>query len=191
MADSTTKDIIVWGGAAVLLWYLYEQGYLASWTGLTALAPTPTSTVSTTTTAPVTTTTSSPSLPTPPTTTPAAPTPPATPTPAASLTVADAATYPYSSAVTAAQMNSINAQLQTELGAGQIPTINGDSVLAYMLGWGGAAGGASKTVLGDTYTFDGTNWNLQSSAALAGLGRFGNRVPAKAIHTRGQYRFVN
>ena len=99
MADSSTKEIIVWGGAAVLLWYLYENGYLAAWTGIASLAPAPATTpVSGTMTTPVPS--SPPATSTTPTTTPTTPTTTTatttTPTPPASsgLTVADAAQYP-------------------------------------------------------------------------------------------------
>jgi hypothetical protein len=99
-----------------------------------------------------------------PSTTPAAPATPAPSTPAAVLTAADAATFPYSSAITADQMNSISATINQQIQAGQIPTIAGGSVLAYMLGWGGLPSGTSKTVSGETYLFDGSNWNLQPAA---------------------------
>ena len=108
------------------------------------------------------------------------------------LTVADAATYPYSSAITAAQMTAINAALQTELQGGQIPTIAGNSVLAYMLGWGGASAGATQTVLGDSYSFDGTNWHLTSGGmghlSAAALVMKSSRVPLRLIHGGPRYR---
>lgn len=80
------------------------------------------------------------------------------------LTAADAAVFPYSGSVTAAQMNAISSTLQSQIAAGQIPQIAGNSVLAYMLGWGGLAAGTSKTTSGETYVFDGTNWNLGAVA---------------------------
>jgi hypothetical protein len=104
------------------------------------------------------------------------------------LSVADAAVFPYSGSVTSAQINAIHDQLVTELQGGQIPQIAGGSVLAYMLGWGGAAAGAVQTVLGDTYKFDGSNWNLASAASSAGSGIgafFGNRVPTVGVHGMG------
>jgi hypothetical protein len=57
-------------------------------------------------------------------------------------------------------MNAISATLQGQIATGQIPLIAGNSVLAYMLGWGGAQLGAQQTAKGETYQFDGTNWNL-------------------------------
>lgn len=81
------------------------------------------------------------------------------------LTAADAAQYPYSGTVTSDQMNSISQTLMPQLKAGQIPTIGGGSVLAYMLGWGGLPAGTSKTVSGETYVYDGSNWNLQPAMA--------------------------
>jgi hypothetical protein len=81
------------------------------------------------------------------------------------LTAADAATFPYSGSVTSAQMNAISGTLDPQIQAGQIPQIAGGSVLAYMLGWGNASAGQSQTVYGETYTFDGTNWNLQPASA--------------------------
>lgn len=90
-----------------------------------------------------------------------------TQTGATGLTAADAATYPYSGAVTSDQMSSISQTLMPQLKAGQIPSIGGESVLAYMLGWGGLPAGTSKTVSGETYMYDGTNWNLQPAMAAA------------------------
>lgn len=77
------------------------------------------------------------------------------------LTVQNAATVPWSSAL-APQIAGIQSQLNQAFAGGQIPTIGGGSVLAYMLGWGGAASGSVQTVSGETYKFDGTNWTLQA-----------------------------
>lgn len=77
------------------------------------------------------------------------------------LTAADAATFPYSGSVTPDQMNAIGATINQQIAAGQIPSIAGGSVLAYMLGWGGLPAGTSKTASLETYTFDGSNWILQ------------------------------
>jgi hypothetical protein len=108
---------------------------------------------------------------------------------AAVLTVQDAATFPYSSAVTAAQMNAINAALQTEIQAAQVPVIAGDSVLAFMLGWGGQPSGAMETVLGENYSYDGSNWHLVEGG-VSGLGSLrASRVPLGSIHGGIGYRF--
>jgi hypothetical protein len=84
------------------------------------------------------------------------------------LTVADAAVLPYNSAITAAQMVSVQAGLDSALSSGTISQIAGNSVLAFMLGWGGLPAQTSRTSSGQTYIFDGTNWNLQA-AGTAGL----------------------
>jgi hypothetical protein len=192
MAQDQTKTLIIVGIAAIGAWYLYEQGYLYQWTGIASLLPSGAATPPVTTTAastPLTstpvTTTSVPVSSTPPSAPPAQ----APPAPAQVLSVADAAVFPYSSSVTSAQINSIHDQLVTELQGGQIPQIGGGSVLAYMLGWGGAASGATQTVLGDTYKFDGSNWNLVGSAGGAGTSGigmfFGNRVPTMGVHGMG------
>ena len=101
------------------------------------------------------------------TTTPGSPGVPATAA-NTTLTLADAAVLPYNSAITAAQMQGVQAQLNTNLQTGLIPQITGNSVLAFMLGWGGLPSGTSRSTLGETYIFDGTNWNLQA-AGTAGL----------------------
>jgi hypothetical protein len=157
--------ILLIGGAAYLVWNYFSAASAAA----AAPAPTPSPTP-TPTPAPSTTTTSPP---------PAVNTPPLTSqvnAPAA-LTVADAATYPYSSSIPAATIAALNPQLSTNLAGGQIPVIAGNSVLAYMLGWGGQASGATETTAAatggnETYTFDGTNWNYQGSgvSGLFGLG---------------------
>jgi hypothetical protein len=85
----------------------------------------------------------------------------------APLTAADAAVYPYSTAVTAAQINAINAQLVSALQAGQIPVIAENSVLNYMLGWGVGASGATKSLYGYAYVSDGANWHMQAAAPAA------------------------
>ena len=82
------------------------------------------------------------------------------------LTVADAATLPYNSAITAAQMSGVSSQLNANIQSGTIPQILGNSVLAFMLGWGAQAANTSKTIFGQTYIFDGTNWNLTSPLGL-------------------------
>jgi len=100
------------------------------------------------------------------------------------LTAADAATYPYSSAITSDQMKAISGTLNAQIQAGQIPQIAGGSVLAYMLGWGGASPGATKTQSGETYAYDGANWNLQqapSSAAAMTTASTPAVVSAKAL----------
>ena len=74
--------------------------------------------------------------------------------------MADAATLPYNSAITAAQMSGVSSQLNANIQSGTIPQILGNSVLAFMLGWGAQAANTSKTIFGQTYIFDGTNWNL-------------------------------
>lgn len=84
------------------------------------------------------------------------------------LTVADAAQFAYSSSLPGSCITGLNPQLSTNLGQGQIQQINGNSVLAYMLGWGGATAGQTQTTGGDTYTFDGTNWNLQPASGVSG-----------------------
>ena len=78
-------------------------------------------------------------------------------------------------------MQAINAQVDQELQAGQVPQIGGNSVLAYMLSWGGATKGATKTVYGLLYTFDGTNWNL-NGAGVSGLGTILNN-PGTDLYT--------
>jgi len=106
------------------------------------------------------------------------------------LTVQDAATFPYSPAISAAQIQTIHDQLVTELQASDIPVIAGNSVLAFMLGWGGQAAGVTESVLGENYSFDGANWNLQPSAGGAGMSAFrASRVPLGFVHGRGDYRF--
>jgi hypothetical protein len=108
-----------------------------------------------------------------PAVTPTAPTTPTTPSPTGqsaatqSLTAQDANTFLYTSSVTPAQMQALSGQLNQEIQAGQVQQILGTSVLAYMLGWGGASAGQSKSTQGQTYTFDGTNWNLQAPAPAA------------------------
>ena len=88
------------------------------------------------------------------------------------LTVADAATLPYNSAITAAQMQAINAGIDAAIQAGTVPMIGGNSVLAFMLGWGSQVAKSSRTISGQTYIFDGTNWNLQP-AGTAGMSGYG------------------
>lgn len=104
------------------------------------------------------------------------------PTPPPSLSVADAAVFPYSSSVTAVQMQNIHDALVTELQGGQIPTIAGNSVLAYMLGWGGVPAGTSRTTVGDTYVYDGANWNLQTWLPKKGLSAYMTTGPRLMTH---------
>jgi nucleoid-associated protein YgaU len=64
--------------------------------------------------------------------------------------------------VTSGNMDDIHDQLVSMIQNGQVPTIDGGSVTAYMLGWGSSGG--TQTVLGQTYNFDGSNWQLQTAA---------------------------
>lgn len=64
-------------------------------------------------------------------------------------------------------MAPINAQVASQLKTGQITTISPTSVLAYELGWGEATKDASKSVYGFTYTFDGSNWTLETTQRAA------------------------
>jgi hypothetical protein len=155
--------ILLIGGAAYLVWNYFSA---ASAAAAAPPAPSPT---------PTPTPTPSPT-PTPPVTTQTNPTMPPT-SGVAALTVADAATYPYSSSIPAATIQALNPQLASNLAGGQIATIAGNSVLAYMLGWGGQAAGATETTAAATggneiYTYDGTNWNYKASgvSGLFGLG---------------------
>jgi hypothetical protein len=177
MADnSKTETLIILAGAAIGLWYLYEEGYLYSWTGIAALYPgtlpttTPTTTSTTTTSAPSTTTTSTGTT---------------TPTQPLTLTAQDAAQVPYSSSITAAEMDSIQSTLDQELSSGSIPQILGTSVLAYMLGWGGGTSGETQSTSGYTYKFDGTNWNLTGPSSGVSGRSIGGLVPAWGIHGMG------
>jgi hypothetical protein len=139
------QPILILGGLGVLGYFAYTQGWLAGFLpGASSPAGIP------------------PGGAVSPVVPPGVTVPPATPPP--TLTAADAAAYPYSGSVTPDQMKAIGATLNPQIAAGQIPQIAGGSVLAYMLGWGGASTGASKTTSGETYTFDGANWNLQASA---------------------------
>lgn len=100
--------------------------------------------------------------------TPGAPPPPPPPAPktaASNLTAAQLATTAFTSAQTSQFSTALNNAVDALLQAGSIQTINGNSDLAYMLGWGGAAKGVTQSVYGHTYTFDGTNWQLTSTAA--------------------------
>lgn len=206
MGDVMAKDdmmpLFLIAGAGALAYILYENGTLASWFpslfGTAAVtAPASTGSAPISTSVPVTATPTSPapvtSVPMVPVSAPpAAIISPPVQSAANQLTVADAAQYPYSAGITAAQMNAIQAQLVTELQGGQIPSIAGDSVLAYMLGWGGQSMGKMESVAGETYTFDGTDWNLivqgppKTGASLTGLSA--SRVPLGMIHHR-DYRF--
>jgi hypothetical protein len=89
------------------------------------------------------------------------------------VTALTASTTPYDTTVSQGNMTSIHDQLVSMIQAGQVPAIDGNSVTAYMLGWGGAASGSSQTILGQTYNFDGINWDLQQQAPLV-------PVPAEA-----------
>jgi hypothetical protein len=128
------QKLLILGGLGVLGYFAYTQGWFSQFLGVASSAPSGG----------------------------AGGTQPATQQPV--LTAADAAVFPYSGSVTAAQMNAISSTLQSQIAAGQIPQIAGNSVLAYMLGWGGLPTGTSKTASGETYVFDGTNWNLQTGA---------------------------
>jgi hypothetical protein len=199
MAKDDMTGLLLLGGVAAAGYLLYTNGTLQSW------FPSLFATTPATTPAP-----SPPAATTPPATTAnSQSTQPANSPSAPALTVQDAATFPYSSAVTAAQMQAIHDQLVTEFDAGQIPQIAGDSVLAYMLSWGGQPNGATETIAGETYTFDGTNWNLSTGVVgtavssgsvtdpivgrpvlgISGLGRSQNRVPLGLIHGPRDYRF--
>ena len=191
--------LLLLAGAAAAAYILYENGTLQSWfPSLFGATPVPaTASAPTTTSAPVSTP-SAPAITAPAQITsggtmipaPSVPIAPVTPpptSPAQVLTVADAAQFPFSSAISAAQMNAIDSQLQSELSTGIIPTINGDSVLAYMLGWGAQKVGATETVLGHTYAFDGTNWNLGKTPVAKGV-HGATRIPMGMIHSR-DYRF--
>jgi hypothetical protein len=173
MAEDSTKTLIILGIAAVGAWYLYEQGYLYQWTGMASLYPgTLPSTTPTTTTAPTTTSTPGGTAAT-------------TTQCGGGLTPQDAATLEYNSSITAEDMDCVQATLDQELSAGSITQILGTSVLAYMLGWGGAKAGATQSTSGWTYKFDGTNWNIQSSGT-SGIGMFaGYRIPARGVHGMG------
>jgi hypothetical protein len=116
-----------------------------------------------------------------------------TPLPAGStLNVADAATYPYSSSIPASVIQGLNPQLANNLDASQIPQINGNSVLAFMLGWGaGEPVGTNHTVPNTSlvYAFDGTNWNLQTVQSAGGFSGFhASRVSLGMIHGGLGYR---
>jgi hypothetical protein len=89
------------------------------------------------------------------------------------LTVADAAVLPYNSAITSAQMQAINAGIDAAIQSGSVPQIAGNSVLAFMLGWGGLPAQTSRTTSGQTYIFDGTNWNLQAAGTAGLTGYYG------------------
>lgn len=91
----------------------------------------------------------------------------------AQLTAADAASFPYSGSVTAAMIQAIDSGVISALNAGQIPTIGGGSVLAYMLGWGGASPGQVKSAGGYNYSYDGANWQLQGAVSSGGGGTSG------------------
>jgi hypothetical protein len=189
-ADS--KGLLIFGGVAAGLYFLYE--YLSSSCpgssaglcpiyndifGTTAAAtsappqtpaPTPLTAAQQAAVTAASQQTSPPQSTTNPTPiTQVAVTPPVQSPAAQVLTAQDADSFAYISSITPAQMQAINTQVDAELQAGQVPQIGGNSVLAYMLSWGGAAQGTIKTVYGLTYNFDGTNWNLQT----ANLGRLG------------------
>lgn len=145
MADN--KSVLILAGLGVAGYFAYTQGWLSNLFPTAAAGGVP------------------PSGATPPVgtgagagTTPAAPAAPV-------LTAADAATLPYSSSITADQLTAISPTLTAQIGAGIIPYIAGNSVLAYMLSWGGAKAGDTKTASGQQYVFDGVNWNLKPTAA--------------------------
>ncbi len=166
------EKLIIAAGAAIGLWYLYEQGYLYQWTGIAALYPgtLPTSAPTTTTTTTGGTTASTTQC-------------------GGGLTPQDAATLEYNSSITAEDMDCVQATLDQELSSGSITQILGTSVLAYMLGWGGASAGQTQSTSGYTYKFDGTNWNLQGSSGTSGLGFFASgRVPMRGVHGMGYAR---
>lgn len=108
--------------------------------------------------------------------------PPTPASTAATLSVQNAATLPYNSAITSAQMQAINSAVDQNIQGGQVPVIAGNSVLSFMLGWGGASAGASKQAFGETYNFDGTNWNLQpaGTAGMQGYRGMGARSMTRA-----------
>ena len=169
MPKDDITGILIIGGIAAAGYFLYKNGNLQQWfpslfgtsaaaqgssqTTTTGSTGTTGSTSQQSTSAPGTTQQQSSSVPV--------------------LTVADAATLPYSSAITSDMINAVHDQLVTNFDAGQIPVIGGGSVLAFMLGWGGQASSATETVAGETYIFDGTNWNLQTQVktidACAGI----------------------
>lgn len=83
-------------------------------------------------------------------------------------------------------MAAINAQVDAALQAGQITTIAPTSVLAYELGWGGATKGATKSVYGLTFTFDGSNWTLASAPSPSGpYANAAGNCPIGYINTTG------
>jgi hypothetical protein len=160
MADNT-KTMLLLGGGAIALWYLYENGYLASWFGSEFL---PTSAVTTTpvTTTPVTTTTA------PPTTTST----PATPTPA---------TFAIQGAVKPNVNDSLSAMVSINGGAAQNITI---------IQSGAEAGHAYNTAGKDitsALTAQGVNvagllTAMQAAyvPSIAGMGAM--RVPLRLVH---------
>jgi hypothetical protein len=146
-------DVLVWGAVAVGAYFLYE------WYLSTAVPATPTPTPSPTgagsgSTGNTATGGSS--------TTPSAQQSAATTV----LTLTNITSLPYSGSIT--DDPALNAQLDTELQNGQVKTIAGNSFASFNLGWGNGVKGATKSIYGQTYTFDGTNWNLASITCPAG-----------------------
>ena len=76
------------------------------------------------------------------------------------LTPQNASTTSYNPSISGADMTGVHDELVSLIQSGQVPTIDGGSVTAYMLSWGGL--NTAQTVLGQTYTFDGSNWQLQA-----------------------------
>ncbi len=58
-------------------------------------------------------------------------------------------------------MNAISQRLNVELWEGRVKFFAGDSVVAYMLGWGEGRKGELRPIFNKfTFSFDGKNWNL-------------------------------
>lgn len=173
MADRTDlTPFLLLGGVAVVGYVLYQNGTLAQWFPSVFGTALP-STGGTTTTQPTAAAPAAPAGSGVTTQQTGTGQPPgAQPTGAPGLTAADAATFPYSGAVTAAQMTSISQTLTPQLDAGQIPLIGGNSVLAYMLGWGNQPSGAIEQIPGTNYSyqFTGSSWILVQPSASSTAG---------------------
>jgi len=203
MADKDYTGLIILGGIGVGVYLAYQYAtnncpgssstFCNFWNstfggGSAALPPSttpPTTPTGTGTQTPTQTapTTSAPPVQSQPQPTPPQPVsstpPPVTnpPSPTNILTLQDIATFQYTANISPAQMQALNQQFDQELQSGQIKTILGTSVAAYMLGWGGGKTGQTQSVYGITYKFDGRNWNLWSlPAGLQGLGRAGMKL---------------
>ena len=173
MADDSMKTLIVLGVGAVAAWYLYEQGYLYSWTGIAALYPgTLPTTPTTTTTAPLTTT---PVTTAPVTTTPAPAAPAALP----------------AFSITSAVSPDINNSLQAMV------SINGGTPISIAIIQSGSESGHAYNSAGQditaTLTGEGVSvpallaaMQAASSAGVSGLGMFvGTRIPIYGAHGMG------